>query len=110
MVEDGHGYESGKPEEHGDRIEAQYGEWMVKLLVHYSRREGEVDDDEDGPNGAEELERILRGSVAEERSRDYALLVCAIGCPLCGKRTYCDRSGPGQQLRRGAGRRKCQGR
>ena len=59
MVEDGHGYESGKPEEHGDRIEEQHDEWMVKFPIHHPRREGEVDDDEDGPNGAEELERIL---------------------------------------------------
>ena len=58
-MEDGHGYESGKPEEHGDRIEAQDNEWVVKLPVHHSGREGEVDDDEDGPDGAEELERIL---------------------------------------------------
>ena len=78
MMENGHGYESGEPEEHGDHVEAQYGEWMVELLVHYSRREGEVDDDEDGPDGAEELESILRGSIAVERSRDYTLLICAI--------------------------------
>ena len=79
MVEDGHGYESGKPEEHGDRIEPQHNEWMVKLPIHHSWREGEVDDDEDGPNGAEELERILRRSIAKERSGNYTLSVCAIG-------------------------------
>lgn len=79
MVEDGHGYESGKPEEHGDHIEAQHNEWMVKLPIHYSRREGEVEDDEDGPNGAEELERILRRGIAIERGRDCTLSVCVIG-------------------------------
>ena len=40
MVEYGHSDEGRKPEDHGDRIEAQYDEWMVELPVEQSRREG----------------------------------------------------------------------
>ena len=58
----------------------------MKLPIHHSWREGEVDDDEDGPHGAEELERILRRSIAKERSGNYTLLVCAIGVLYAGSR------------------------
>ena len=40
MVEHGHGDEGCKPEEHSDRIEAQYNEWMMELPVEQPRSEG----------------------------------------------------------------------
>jgi len=58
--EDSHGNAAGEPEEGCESEQGQSGDGDVQRGSH-SRRDGNVHEDEDGPNGGEEHEFELRG-------------------------------------------------
>ena len=62
VMEDGEGDEAGEPEEHGEGVESEHGEWVGKGGEE-AGGEGEVDEDEEGPDGDEEEEGVLGGGV-----------------------------------------------
>ena len=62
MVEDCHGDECSEPEKHGKCVQAQDGERVCEL-GEKSGGQGDVEEDDDGPDGAEELEGVLGGDV-----------------------------------------------
>ena len=62
MVEDCHSDECSEPEKHGKRVQAQDGERVCEFGEE-SGGQGDVDEDGDGPDGAEELVGVLGGDV-----------------------------------------------
>lgn len=54
---------AGEPEEHGQRVETKHG-YGVRKGREESRRKGQVDEDEQRPDGDEDHEAVLRGSEA----------------------------------------------
>ena len=62
---DGDGDEAGKPEQHGDGVDGQQDE-LVGIALEEGRGQGEVGQDEQGPDGGEEQEVDLRGRVVAE--------------------------------------------
>lgn len=56
---DGEGDEAGEPEEHGQRLDGEDGEF-VRRLNHEHWREGQVEQGQDGPERGEDEEIDLR--------------------------------------------------
>ena len=63
MVEDGEGDEAGEPEEHGQGVEGEHGDGVGKGGEE-ARRQGQVDEDEEGPDRGEDHEAVFRGGEA----------------------------------------------
>ena len=58
MVEDGERDESREPEEHGQHVESQHGH-RVREGGEEPRRQREVDEDQERPDGYEDHEAVL---------------------------------------------------
>ena len=64
LVEDGEGDEAGEPEEHGQGVEGEHGDGVGKGGEE-ARRQGQVDEDQEGPDRGEDHEAVFRGGQAE---------------------------------------------
>ena len=60
-MQDGERDEAGEPEEHGQRVETEHGHG-VSEGGEESGRQGEVDEDQEGPDGDEDHEAVLGGA------------------------------------------------
>lgn len=57
---DGEGDEAGEPEEHGQSVEAEHGDGVGEVGEE-AGGEGEVDEDDEGPDGGEDHEAVFGG-------------------------------------------------
>lgn len=63
MVQDGDGDEAREPEEHGQGVETEHGHGVGEGGEE-ARRQGQVDEDQECPDGDEDHEAVLGGGVA----------------------------------------------
>lgn len=63
MMPHGEGDESGEPEEHSQGVESEHGD-RVGDGGEEARGEGEIDEDEEGPDGGEDHEAVFGGGDA----------------------------------------------